>query len=256
MNNKIYPALLLSVIPIFNALADDNGQIINTTKFETVLGGTRLIYPLQSSGAAISVKNPQNYPILVQSKVVNPDKIENDNMVSDESFIVTPPLFRLDGMRQTSLKVVRIGGDFPNDRESIRYLCVKGIPPEQGDVWAVDKKNNNKIANVNLNIATQTCIKLIIRPELSGSEAEASRQLSWHHEPGFLVADNKTAFYIQPSYINLNGRNIENVNYIKPFSAKKFALNFNEKKTKIDKVNWAYIDSNGAVSSKITSSVK
>lgn len=250
------PALLLLALPVFNAFADNNNPQVNTTKFETILGGTRLIYNLSSSGAAISIKNPQNYPILVQSKVVNPDEIVNQDMVTDDNFIVTPPLFRLDGLRQTSLKVVRVGGNLPDNRESLRYLCVKGIPPKEDDAWAISKDSKKyERANLNLNIAVQTCIKLLIRPEgLSDNQVEAAHQVNWYQKDGSLIADNKSALYIQPEYIKVNGNTVKSINYLKPFSTTKFTLNLAGKK--IEKVDWAYIDSDGAVSNQITSAVK
>ncbi|NPE97657.1 Dr fimbrial biogenesis chaperone DraB, partial [Escherichia coli] len=69
----------------------------------------------------------QDYPMLVQSEVLSEDQ------KSPAPFVVTPPLFRLDGQQSSRLRIVRTGGEFPSDRESLQWICVKGIPPKEDD---------------------------------------------------------------------------------------------------------------------------
>ena len=230
-------------------IAEESKAIINTTKFETILGSTRLIYSLNNQGAVLSIKNPQDYPILVQSKVVDPNKIESNRMIPDHHFIVTPPLFRLEGLRQTSIKVVKVGGDYPNDRESLRYLCVKGIPPKKDDVWSKDNAFKNNEPSININIANQTCIKLIIRPKLSIGYEVVAKELNWDIKDGFLYAKNNSPFYVQPAFIKINNHNVDVRKYIVPFSVTKFKVDYDIKGAY--RINWAYIDDNGAVSENI-----
>lgn len=47
---------------------------LNTKSFSVKLGATRVIYHAGTAGATLSVSNPQNYPILVQSSVKAADK--------------------------------------------------------------------------------------------------------------------------------------------------------------------------------------
>ncbi|MEF9898154.1 MAG: fimbria/pilus periplasmic chaperone [Pseudomonas sp.] len=98
--------------------------------FSVKIGASRIIYGLASGGATLSVSNPQDYPILVQSVVLGEDT------KSKAPFVVTPPLFRLEGQQQSRLRIVRTGGDFANDRESLQWLCVNGIPPKADEAWA------------------------------------------------------------------------------------------------------------------------
>lgn len=50
-------------------------QLNSATKsFSVKLGATRVIYHAGTPGATLSVSNPQNYPILVQSSVKAEDK--------------------------------------------------------------------------------------------------------------------------------------------------------------------------------------
>lgn len=52
-----------------------NQQLNSATKlFSVKLGATRVIYHAGTAGATLSVSNPQNYPILVQSSVKAADK--------------------------------------------------------------------------------------------------------------------------------------------------------------------------------------
>ncbi|EGC4270885.1 fimbria/pilus periplasmic chaperone [Salmonella enterica] len=57
--------------------------------------------------------NTCNYTILVQPHAFAED------MKSNPSFVVTPPLFRLNAKQQHRLRIIRVGGDFANDCESI-----------------------------------------------------------------------------------------------------------------------------------------
>lgn len=117
-----------------------------------------MIYSLESPGATLTVINNHNYPMLVQSVVLTEGKQKY------APFIVTPPLFRLDALQSSRLKVIRTGGDFPNDRESIQWLCVKGIPPKEDDKWAEDQKIINKVS-LHVQFSINNCVKLFIRPE-------------------------------------------------------------------------------------------
>ncbi len=100
------------------------------------------------------MSNPQNYPILVQSSVKAADKS------SPAPFLVMPPLFRLEANQQSQLRIVRTGGDMPTDRETLQWVCVKAVPPENepSDTQA-------KGATLDLNLSINVCDKLIFRPD-------------------------------------------------------------------------------------------
>lgn len=88
-----------------------------------VVGGTRLIYDGGKKESSIGVSNPDKIPYLIQSWV---DLQEGDT--SKTPFIITPPLFRLDGGQDNILRVVRAGGNLPTDRESLYWMNIKSIP--------------------------------------------------------------------------------------------------------------------------------
>lgn len=61
-----------------------------------VVGGTRLIYDGGKKESALNINNPDAVPYLIQSWV---DAQEGDS--AKAPFIITPPLFRLDGAKIT-----------------------------------------------------------------------------------------------------------------------------------------------------------
>ena len=149
-------ALTLITFSINSFASDIN---ISGEQYGVILGASRIVYPLDSVGTTIMVNNPQDYPVLIQSRVLDKDKS------ADAPFVITPPLFRLDAKQQSALRVVQTGGNFPRDKESLLWLCVKGIPPKSDDLWAKDngQKSSESSVGVTLQIAIDNCIKLMVR---------------------------------------------------------------------------------------------
>ncbi|AKF37637.1 fimbria/pilus periplasmic chaperone [Yersinia enterocolitica] len=191
---------------------------------------TRVIYPLSSAkGVSLSVTNPQDYPILVQTQVKGEDKH------SAAPFVVTPPLFRLDGGMRGQIRVIRTGGKFPQDRESLQLLCLTGVPPKGGDLWdnsSYEQKRNKDSKGINLDIrlSISTCMKLFIRPEqLKNKPEDVAGKLTWKYKGKILEVNNPTPFYMNFHSVYLGGKNIDlfsadNKNYVAPYSKKSFSF--------------------------------
>lgn len=220
---------------------------VNMNKFETILGGTRIVYTLGGSGETISITNPQQFPMLVQSQVKN-----EDGSISDD-FIVKPPLFRLDALRQTDLTIKNISGIFNKSEESLKFLCVKGIPPKKTDAW--NDNNENKDMEMSINLSISTCIKMLIRPkELDGVPSENMEKVKWTYVQGNLMAENNTPYVIQPSKLLLNGKSVISSGYIMPFSKKEYktsGVNYSNKT-----LQWSLINEDGAESPLTTVELK
>lgn len=60
------------------------------------------------------MENPDKEPYLIQSWLEN-----QQSGVDKIAFIVTPPLFRLDGNQENMLRIVKVGDDLPKDKESL-----------------------------------------------------------------------------------------------------------------------------------------
>ncbi|WP_162511935.1 molecular chaperone [Aeromonas sobria] len=211
--------------------------------FEVKLGATRVIYDLSSNGGGLSVSNPQTYPMLVQSEVLDNMDIRSEQKTSSD-FVVTPPLFRLDGGQQSKLRIVRTGGSFATDRESLKLLCVKGIPPEKDDVWA-DKNRDKRATKSSMLVraAVQQCIKLIVRPAgLRGMSDDAPRALEWTQEGRSLRVNNPTPFYVNIMSVIVDGLDIK-MSYLSPFSTMKYDLP--PKILAVHQVKWTAINDYG-----------
>lgn len=183
--------------------------------FSVKTGATRVIYTPGSAGATLTVINPQSYPMLVQSEVLKEDK------KTKASFIVTPPLFRLDGHQQNRLKVVSTGDAGPAGRESLNWLCLTGIPPEPDSAWAQDDKAGKARPANRATLLTQmrvsSCLKLLVRPAaLKGTPVDVAPSLTWHLAGTTLTATNPTPFFMNLKSVTLGGRTVSNPGYVPP----------------------------------------
>lgn len=141
--------------------------------------------------------------MLVQSEVLSEDQ------KSPAPFVVTPPLFRLDGQQSSRLRIVRTGGEFPSDRESLQWICVKGIPPKEDDRWAEGKDGEKKADKVSLNVqlSVSSCIKLFVRPPaVKGQPDDVAGKVEWQRAGNRLKGVNPTPFYINLSALTVGVR--------------------------------------------------
>ncbi|MFM0954664.1 fimbria/pilus periplasmic chaperone [Yersinia enterocolitica] len=221
-------------------------------KFSVRTGETRIIYPLSSvKGVSLSVTNPQDYPILVQTQVKGEDKH------STAPFMATPPLFRLDAGMRGQVRVIRTGGNFPEDRESLQWLCLTGIPPKEGDMWDNghhdNKKETQQDVNLDVRLSISTCMKLLVRPDqLKQKPEDVAGELIWQRNGKQLQVNNPTPFYISFKSINLGGKDInlssagENT-YVAPFGERSYALPVDMVGSPVE-VNWKIINDLGGES--------
>lgn len=182
--------------------------IISQNVYATVsIGGTRVIYDGSKKETSLSVRNPENSPYLIQSIVNN---LDNDNQKTP--FVVTPPLYRLDGGKENVMRII-LTGNLPQDKESMFWLRVKAIPSTPSE------KNT-------LQIAVATSIKLIYRPEtLKGINADKeSAKLSWRISGNQLEIKNPTPCFINFNDVIVSGKKINNASYAAPNKTTQLAL--------------------------------
>lgn len=166
-----------------------------------------MIYDGNKKEASLSVKNPDNSPYLVQSSI---DTL--DGGVQKAPFIITPPLYRLDGGKENLMRII-LTDNLPQDKESMYWLRVKGIPSAPRD------KNT-------LQIAIATNIKLIYRPEsLKGINVEnEAGKLRWQRTGNQLQVRNSSPCFINFNEINVDGKKLGNVTYVAPGGSASFSL--------------------------------
>ncbi|MDT3253656.1 molecular chaperone [Serratia sp. root2] len=191
----------------FTLIAALLAMFLTPAQAGVIVGGTRLIYDGAKKESALNINNPDAVPYLIQSWV---DAQESDS--TKAPFIITPPLFRLDGGQNNLLRVVRAGGNLPADKESLYWLNVKAIP-------SVEKKDNT------LQIAIKTRIKLIYRPQgLSGNLEEAAGKLTWRRSDNRLQVNNPSPYYLTFFNLKLNGHEIPGSTMVAPQATASFPL--------------------------------
>ncbi len=201
------------------------------------IGGTRVVYPENKKESSIGISNPDNLDYLVQSWVET-----EDNAREKAPFLITPPLFRLDGKQDNVLRIIRTGGNLPADRESLFWLNIKSIPSSK----------RNEISNT-LQIAIKTRIKLIYRPAgITGKPEDVAAQLSWHMQGNQLIVNNPTPFYMNFQEIKLDGKKIDKVTYAAPDGETRFATPGN---ITARSVSWKIINDYGGISPSYTAKI-
>ncbi len=220
----ITAALLLGLFtPVVMANNTDNSAAnnVDVQQFSVKLGASRIIYDPAKSGAMLSVVNGQNYPMLVQTEIFLEDK------TTKAPFTVTPPLFRLDGGQTSRLRLIRTGGDYAPDRESLHWVCVKGIPPKADDLWAKDDKgaDESKAVSFNVKFSVNSCIKMFIRPAgVKGKPDDAAAALKWQKSGDKLTVTNDSPFYINLSQVTVGGKEVKDKRYLAPLTSDTFTL--------------------------------
>jgi P pilus assembly chaperone PapD len=203
------------------------------------LSNTRVVYNADKKESNINVRNNTDSPFLVQSWVQG-----NDSQGTKAPFIVTPPLFRLDGGKANALRIIYNGTALPRDRESLFWLNVKSIPSSS-------REDVNK-----LQIAVNTRIKLFYRPaNLADEPGEISKNVQWSVENNKLIVRNNSSYHISFAEVTINNKKWSEFDMLAPKSSKEFTLN-NILLTNNASVHWKYINDYGGNSQLITQKIE
>lgn len=234
--------IAIAGIIFLSGTAHADNQKINaeTQTFSVTLGGSRVIYDPDSAGATLTVSNPQHFPMLVQSDVYA------ENRTDPAPFVVTPPLFRLDGQRQNRLRIVSTEKNPVRDRESLYWLCVTGIPPEPGEVWSQNKKDTpRKTATLLTQVRLKSCIKMFVRPpSLKGEPVDMAASLTWQKTGSTVTVNNPGPFYINLKTARIGDAEIKDVEYIPPFGSRSFSVSGHA----LGPATWSVVTDFGGVS--------
>lgn len=169
-----------------------------------VVEGTRFIFNADKTSITFTVNNTSQQRFLLLSKVLD----AQGQASSQVPFMTTPPLFPLAAGRSNMIRIIRTGGDLPDDRESLFWLSVASIPQTQG------KPSPNS-----LQVAIRSRMKLFYRPVgLKGREEDAYRQLEWQRDGAQVWVSNPTPYYVTLFHLQLNGRPVNNAGMVAPFT--------------------------------------
>lgn len=154
------------------------------------VGTTRIIYAEGKKEASVSLDNLDSTPYLIKSW------IENNNNAGTH-FLVTPPLFRLEGKQKNVVRIFKLDGVLPADRNTLQ-------------------------------IAVRTRLKLIFRPKGLSDDLPVNhaKELSWSKNGNQIIVKNPSAFYINFMFIKVNGQSIvmKDKNFVAPFSSASYSL--------------------------------
>lgn len=160
------------------------------------LGATRIIYPLGEKQTSINVVNTnKKETFLVQSWVSDPQGNKSTQ------FTVTPPLFVMKPEKANVLRIMYVGPKLPEDRESVFYFNNKAIP-------SLDKK---KLQGNTLQIATQSVIKLFVRPaHLKMKSMDAPATLRCQRSGKSITITNPSPYFVSLVKFSVGGKALPN----------------------------------------------
>lgn len=146
---------------------------------DVVIEGTRVIYPASERQVSVKLTNAGEQPALVQ---VWADRSEKNSSfvpkdLENAPFLITPPIFRIEGAQSQTLRLRFAGEEVPRDRESVYWLNMLEVPPEPPPAADGEPKNY-------VQFAIRVRIKIFYRPEgLAGSMESTATGLRWTYVP-------------------------------------------------------------------------
>lgn len=195
-----------------------------------IIGGTRVIYSSDKPDVTITIKNNEAAtPYLIQTWI---DPFNNTVTAKKPPFTVIPPVSRLDAGQEKVLRIMKVQGDLPQDRESVFWLNIKNIPP------ASNKPNA-------LEIAIKTRIKLFWRPAtLNITTERAAAQVKWHRQNQQLIVENPTPLHINVMNVTVDGKDVP-LNMVRPFETQRLPL---PEGANGNALVWRFVNDFGAIS--------
>lgn len=128
--------------------------------------------------------------------------IENAGDQKDTQFVITPPLFSMQGKKENTLRIINATNhQLPGDRESLFWVNVKAIPAMEKD-----QKNENT-----LQLAIISRIKMFYRPtHLAMAPEEAPAMLRFRRSGSILTLINPTPYFITVTNMKAGNSNLPN----------------------------------------------
>ncbi|WP_284962043.1 fimbria/pilus periplasmic chaperone [Citrobacter portucalensis] len=203
-----------------------------------VIYGTRIIYPAEKNEVLVQLMNQGERSSLVQSWIDDGDSSLPPEKIK-VPFLLTPPVVKVVGDSGQQIKIKKIPNMLPNNKESLFFLNVLDIPP-----------NNPDSAGKNvLKFAMQNRIKLFYRPKgISPVNKHTFQKLSMKRSGSIYSIKNDTANWVTVTEVKANNAKINNESImLAPLSSADVALknaNANQYKMTIIDDHGNYISDN------------
>lgn len=194
-----------------------------------VVGGTQFIYPQDKKMITIPVDNTdKKTAYLIQGWIE-----KEDGITKSKNFILTPVLFRLDAGKKGILRVMLKQAAFPDDRESLLWLNVRGIPE-------TEERRENK-----LQVVINSKFKFFYRPR--GITEPDYNNLRYERSGNKINIINDTPFHITVRDVTVNNKEHTVSDMIVPFESLTVPVTAIHNK---DKITISYISDFGGIISK------
>lgn len=184
--------MLLTVPTIGIAMAQESVQNVS------VGIGTRLIFHSDEKRISFPVNNNLNKPAYFHARVLE----KNKNKLSP-FFIVSPELVEIKPGTSKSPQIIRLGGNFAEDRETLFYL--------QGHFLPKSERSGENDAGLNISYSIQ--MKLFFRPEKLKASYDAiddnADKLDFMKRNGKLVVTNKSPYFFTINTLRSESFNID-----------------------------------------------
>lgn len=207
----------------------------------------RLVYPADERAISITASNHGDGPYLIQAGVSG-----EAYKTTPAPFMVTPPLSRLEGHGDNVIRIIRSGGNLPQDRESVFYFYATAVPGRAGPEKA---STNAQQIGATLSISMKTVLKLFWRPKgLKMSPQESPSLMQFTNTGKAVVVKNPTPYYQSFALLSFDGdeQNLDSgPSMVAPFSD----LTIPTRKA-VHSVTWQVMTDYGGTTDKKTQTVK
>ena len=165
-----------------------------------VIYGTRIIYPAEKNEVLVQLMNQGERSSLVQSWIDDGDMTLPPEKIN-VPFLLTPPVAKVAANSGQQLKIKKMPNMLPNNKESLFYLNVLDIPP-----------NNPANAGKNvLKFAMQNRIKLFYRPKgIASVNKSTFSKLSLKRTGSSYSINNDAANWVTVTEVKANDVKINN----------------------------------------------
>ncbi|QIC14792.1 molecular chaperone [Providencia vermicola] len=209
---------MITRLPIINKLILFISLFIVSTSLyaSVIINGTRVIYNEKAKSKTVQLVNDNKWPALVQVWLDTGDPNELPENIKTP-FSITPPIFKMSPGAGQNLRLTYLGGALPKDRESIFYLNVLEVPPENEETTSLNKNT--------MQIAIRSRIKLFYRPTDVKVPAQINEKLSFSlkktSKGNKLLIKNNSPWFITFQTVTLSDGNRKlnlEGNMVAPFS--------------------------------------
>lgn len=200
----------------------------------------RMVFPASEKAITLTVINHGQGPYLVQAGVSGTPEGKEA-----APFMVTPPMFRLEGNSENVMRILRTGGTLPADRESVFYFYANTIPGQGGPATG----------GATLSISMRTILKLFWRPDgLKMTPKEAPEKLVFEAVRGGVEVKNPTPYYQSFAQLQFDGRDLDLnsvPSMVAPFGELRIAQT-----QPVHHVAWSVMNDYGGVSASQSAAVR